>query len=432
MIIKKLIPKKLLSLYHLVLAYLAASFYGRPSDRIIVIGVTGTNGKSTTVNLIAKILEESGARVGFTSTVNFRVGDREWLNDEKMTMLGRFKLQKLLRDMVKAGCKYAVIETSSEGIVQHRHGAINYDAAVFTNLTPEHIESHGGFENYKKAKGGQCVPKVSVVNGDDPHAEYFLSFPADEKVIYGIEHSASPQSLAFLHSKLSFSRCLAQNVYVDATGSQFEIDDVKFRLKLMGKFNVYNALAAIASAYALGIDLKMCKSALEKVQGIPGRLERIDEGQPFTVIIDYAPEPASMQALYEVVGMLPHQRIIHVLGSTGGGRDVARRPILGGIAARNADYVIVTNEDPYNDDPQTIIDDVARGAEEAMRQVSGIRYQAVLKILDRKEAIAKALSLAQSGDLVLITGKGAEQAMVVKHGQKIPWDDRVVTRELLH
>src|SRR3989338_6306781 len=275
-----------------------------------------------------------------------------------MTMLGRFALQKLLRDMVDAGCKYAVVETSSEGIKQYRHRGINYDVAVFTNLTPEHIESHGGFENYKKAKGElfrklkiknvkckiideKIVPKVSVVNGDDQYAEYFLQFPADQKIIYTMKD---------------------KNVQVDVTGSRFTVDGVELKLKLLGEFNVYNALAAIAVARALGVDLQICKTALEKVEGVPGRLERIDEGQNFTVIVDYAPEPASLQALYRVVKMLPHNRVIHVLGSTGGGRDRSRRGVLGEIAAKHADTVIVTNEDPYDDDPMEIIEEVASGA----------------------------------------------------------------------
>ena len=441
-------PKTVLGWYHLALAKIAAAWYWRPSEKMVVIGVTGTNGKSTTVNLIARILEEACSAkaellpnqssalrhcVGLTSTVNFKVGEKEWLNPTKMTMLGRFALQKLLRDMVDAGCKYAVVETSSEGIKQYRHRGINYDVAVFTNLTPEHIESHGGFENYKKAKGelfrhltrmprkpaqifvsqkfqSGKIPKISVVNGDDQYAEYFLQFPADQKIIYTMKD---------------------KNVQVDVTGSRFTVDGVELKLKLLGEFNVYNALAAIAVARALGVDLQICKTALEKVEGVPGRLERIDEGQNFTVIVDYAPEPASLQALYRVVKMLPHNRVIHVLGSTGGGRDRSRRGVLGKIAAKHADTVIVTNEDPYDDDPMEIIEEVARGARECKMKNVKCKMIELLRILDRKEAIAKALSLAQQNDLVLITGKGAEQAMCVAGGKKIPWDDREVVKTLL-
>ncbi|OGL64616.1 hypothetical protein A3H11_02820 [Candidatus Uhrbacteria bacterium RIFCSPLOWO2_12_FULL_47_10] len=461
-VLRKFVPKTVLGWYHLALAKIAAAWYWRPSEKMVVIGVTGTNGKSTTVNLIARILEEACSAkaellpnqssalrhcVGLTSTVNFKVGEKEWLNPTKMTMLGRFALQKLLRDMVDAGCKYAVVETSSEGIKQYRHRGINYDVAVFTNLTPEHIESHGGFENYKKAKGelfrhltrmprkpaqifvsqkfqSGKIPKISVVNGDDQYAEYFLQFPADGKWIYGLGKIATASGLAM-------TNLVGHDVHMDATGSRFVVDGVELKLKLLGEFDVYNALAAIAVARALGVDLQICKTALEKVEGVPGRLERIDEGQNFTVIVDYAPEPASLQALYRVVKMLPHNRVIHVLGSTGGGRDRSRRGVLGKIAAKHADTVIVTNEDPYDDDPMEIIEEVARGARECKMKNVKCKMIELLRILDRKEAIAKALSLAQQNDLVLITGKGAEQAMCVAGGKKIPWDDREVVKTLL-
>ena len=204
--LKRIIPKEALVLYHRFLAYAASVWYGHPSEKMIVIGVTGTNGKSTVSAMICRVLEEAGYKVGLTTTVLFRIAGKEWLNDTKMTMLGRFRLQKLLRQMVGAGCQYAVIETSSEGIAQSRHAAINYDIVVFTNLTPEHIESHGGFENYRAAKGrlfaklagekkkilaGKIVPKISVVNAADPEANYFLQFWADQKIGYRLENKKS-------------------------------------------------------------------------------------------------------------------------------------------------------------------------------------------------------------------------------------------------
>jgi UDP-N-acetylmuramoyl-L-alanyl-D-glutamate--2,6-diaminopimelate ligase len=199
--IKKLIPAVWLAAYHKSLAVLADIIYGRPSEKMVVIGVTGTNGKSSTVSLIAEILEKAGYRVGAASTTLFKLADKEWLNDKKMTMLGRFALQKLLRQMVAAGCRYAVIETSSQGIEQYRHLGIHYDVCVFTNLTPEHIEAHGGFDNYKKAKlklfkhladapvkviGGRKIAKAIVVNGDDRQAKEFLDFQVDKKIVFGL------------------------------------------------------------------------------------------------------------------------------------------------------------------------------------------------------------------------------------------------------
>ena len=498
--LRKIIPRPILSAYHKTLAVLAATVFGFPSEKMIIIGVTGTNGKSTTVSLIAKVLEASGYKVGATSTVLFKVAEREWLNDKKMTMLGRFQLQSLLRQMNKAGCRYAVIETSSQGIEQYRHLGINYDYVVFTNLTPEHIEAHAGFENYKRAKGklfehltrrrrklhdnlppcplpangkqagglgkeGEQIQKVSVVNVDDEHAEYFLQLKADKKVKFALKNENAD--------------FIARNVEISKNGTQFLINGEKINLKLIGEFNVYNALAAIAIGALEDLNFKQIKSGLEGVKIVPGRMEFIDEGQPFDVLVDYAPEPAAMGKLYGAIQKIKKsrnqenkksrnqeieeqeisarpacrqagadspmakrnqeitdkmhgeesfaKRIIHVLGSCGGGRDKARRPVLGKIAGENADIVIVTNEDPYDDDPLEIINAVATGVVIAGKKEN----EDLFKIVDRREAIEKAIRLAKPDDLVLITGKGAEQAMAMAGGKYIPWDDRKIVQECL-
>ncbi|HCC23386.1 TPA: hypothetical protein DF272_04410 [Candidatus Falkowbacteria bacterium] len=458
-LIKKLIPKFLLQWYHKGLAYLGAFIYGNPSEKMIVIGVTGTNGKSTTVSLIAKALEAGGDKVGALSTVMFKVAGEEELNDKKMTMLGRFQLQKYLKRMVDAGCKYAVVETSSQGVEQYRHIAINYDYAVFTNLTPEHIEAHGGFNNYKEAKGkffehlnkkrtkrlrdlenkkigkqknniplchpelvsgsaaDKEVKKTIVVNADDEHADYFLSFAADKKVTFSVKRKAE---------------FMASNIKVTVKGTSFDYNQIAINLKLIGAFNVENALPAIVIAQNEGIEIEKIKTALESVMVIPGRTEMISQGQNFFVMVDYAPEPGSMKKLYETLDQIkgsdfPYKKLIHVLGSCGGGRDKARRPILGQMAGRKADLVFVTNEDPYDEDPMSIITEVSRGAKEVGKQEG----KDLFLILDRKEAIKKALESAQENDLVLITGKGSERAMAVAGGIYIKWDDREVVRELL-
>jgi len=435
-LIKKFIPGFLLRFYHKTLALAANVFYGFPSNKLIVIGVTGTNGKSTTVHLIAKMFEGAGFKVGATSTVGFKVASEECLNKKKMTMLGRFALQKLLRKMVSAGCRYAVIETSSQGVLQYRHLGVNYDVAVFTNLTPEHVEAHGGFLNYKKAKGkffehlmakprkiidGKKINKVSVVNLDDEHAEYFAGFPADEKYGYQISKSKSQMP--------NIKIVEAENVETGPSGSQFIVNNFKFKINLLGGFNVYNSLAAISVGLSQGFDLDTIPRTFEKISGVPGRMEFIDEGQNFKVLIDYAPEPESMRQLYKTIRdskfINPGSKIIHVLGSAGGGRDKSRRSILGKLAAENADYVIITNEDPYDEDPRQIIDEVAAGAVGKEENVN------LFKILDRGEAIAKAFGLAREGDLVVITGKGSEQAICVADNKKIPWDDREKVREIL-
>ncbi len=444
-LLKKFIPRAALNFYHKSLAILSAFVYGFPSNKMIVVGVTGTNGKSTTVALIAKVLESGGAGVGATSTVGFKIADKEWLNDKKMTMLGRFQLQKLLKKMAQAGCKYAVLEVSSEGIKQYRHLGINFDYAVFTNLTPEHLESHGGFDNYKRAKGELFqhltkrkkiikqsltpssvvtpddpeVKKTAIVNIDDKHAEYFLTFSADKKIKFSVKNENAD--------------LIAKNIQVSTAGTSFEINDKKINLKLIGAFNVENALPAIAVGIEEGIALEKIKQGLESVKVVPGRMEAIDEGQPFSVLVDYAPEPASMGKLYETIILInqstnqPINQIIHVLGSCGGGRDKARRPVLGKMAGKNSDIVVVTNEDPYDDDPMEIIDQVAAGALEVGKKLN----ENLFKILDRKQAIEKALSLAKQGDLVLVTGKGSEQRMAVAGGKYVEWDDRSIIREIL-
>lgn len=431
--LRRLVPEPIIGLYHLALAWLAALAYGFPSRTLTVVGVTGTNGKSTTTQFIGRMLEHAGHRVGWTGTASFKVGDREWANDKKMTMLGRFATQRLLRDMVRAGCTHAIVETSSQGLAQHRHVGINYDVAVFTNLTPEHIEAHGSFENYKRAKGKlfshMGANGISVVNMDDAHAPYFLSFPAREKYGYGIDSaSAAPAVIPVV----------ATNLALSAAGSSFDLVTPRLHgsttqrlfLSPIGKFNVYNGLAAMATCRALGLSWEAIRDAAARVRAVPGRLEGVEEGQPFAVVVDYAYEPAALAAAYDALSLLPHARTIHVLGSAGGGRDVARREILGRMAAERDDVVIVANEDPYDEDPMAIIEDVAKGAETA--KMAKRRGVDLFLVLDRQEAIDKAVALARPGDLVLITGKGSEPVMAVANGKKVPWDDRAAARKALH
>jgi UDP-N-acetylmuramoyl-L-alanyl-D-glutamate--2,6-diaminopimelate ligase len=441
-LLKKLVPAPILGAYHRTLSWAAAVRYGHPSRKLLVVGVTGTNGKSTVCNMVAKVLMEAGHKVGMTTTANFRIGDRDWLNAKKMTMLGRFALQRLLSDMVREGCTHAVIETSSEGIKQFRHADIDYDVAVFTNLTPEHIESHGGFDNYRKAKGklfsrlmasrhkdaqGETFPKTSVINIGDEHAGYFMGFPAEQKkgfIVEGRDVAAELDPTQKEGGSLEIVR--ANQVSHTSDGSRFSVDDVEFEISMPGLFNIENALAAIAVADSFGVDRQVAARALRSIE-VPGRMERIDEGQPFTVIIDYAPEPESFRKLYEVVDTMPKNRVIHVLGSCGGGRDVSRRPVLGRIAAEKAHTVIVTNEDPYDDDPMEIIEGVATGAREGGKTEGKDLFLEI----DRGKAIKMAISEAGEGDIVLITGKGCEQAIAIADGKKLPWDDREAARAAL-
>ncbi len=426
--LKKFIPSFLISWYHYLLALIGAILYRFPSKKMIMIGVTGTKGKSTVVELATKILEEANYKVASLSSINFKITERKWLNTLKMTMPGRFKLQKFLRQALNAGCQYTVIEVTSEGIKQHRHKFIDFNVAVFTNLAPEHIESHGSFKNYRKAKLKlfKETGDVHIINLDDKNAEYFLNFPADEKYGYGIRN----QELRIRNQK--FSRDVK---IIEATGinlkedySLFLIHNSLFKIPLIGKFNTYNTLVAICVGLSQGVSLRTCKRALEKVERIPGRMEFIDEGQDFKVIVDLAHTPDSFEQVFKLVSTLPHKKIISVFGSAGGGRDKWKRPELGKIAAKYSDYIILTNEDPYSENPLKIIEDIESG----FSQMSNVKCQMsnYKKIPDRREAIRKGISLAQSNDIVLILGKGTEQIMFIG-SKKIPWDDRKVVREKL-
>jgi len=335
-------------------------------------------------------------------------------------MPGRHILNKFLSEAVKAKCDFAFIETTSEGVAQNRHKFINFQTAVITNLNPEHIEAHGSFENYKQAKGKffAAVPGTHIINIDDKYADYFLSFWAEEKIVFTEKEDAMWPNIKILHYQKTASQSPCASLHFNG---------VNINLRLLGEFNIANAMSALSSGVALSLTLATIKRGLEDVHGIPGRLEMVDVGQDFIVIVDYAFEPHAVAKLYETVANIAHRQIIHVIGSAGGGRDIARRPMLGRLAGQSADYVIVTNEDPYDDDPEIIIDQVALGAEKEGKK-DGVD---LFKILDRGKAITKAIDLAQSSDIVLITGKGSEQAICTADGKKIPWDDRQVTRKII-
>ncbi len=488
-LIKKIIPKSLFRKiqpgYHLVMNWLAGVWYGFPSEKLIVVGITGTTGKTTTVFMLAELLKNAGLKVGYTSTAMFSDGEKEWLNDKKMTMLGRFFTQRMLRRMVRNKCQVAIVETTSEGIVQNRHRFINYDIVEFTGLYPEHIDSHGSFENYKRAKlrlvehlenskikkiqetntkiqtnsnnqisnneeekynlklessnfnqnsqpqAGppmaekfkiQNCPKTIIVNLDDEYAGEFLDFEVERKI--GFTANSEQETV---NNEQSIEKIEYEFLEMNKVGTRFRFEDEEVQLKILGEFNALNATAAGCVGKALGLNNENIKKGLESVKSLPGRLERIDEGQNFTVMVDYAFEPVAVGKLYETVAVLEPNKIIHVLGSTGGGRDVDRRAKLGKLAGERADYVIVTNEDPYDDDPLEIIKMVAEGAEKAGK----VKDENLFLVEERRDGIKKAISLAGKNDLVLITGKGSEQAIAGPNGKLIPWDDREVARSII-
>lgn len=386
-----------------------ALMFGFPGKKIKVIGVTGTNGKSTVVDFTTRILKEAGFKVATSSSISFKIGDKDELNTLRMTMPGGFLIQKFLKKAVDEKCDYVVLEVTSEGIKQHRHEFIDFSTAVLTNLTPEHIESHGGFENYKSAKGKlfNITKKFHIINIDDEHRDYFLKFPSQDKIVYGLNVNTTTHRFI-----------KATEIQVTSKGTKFNVNGVNFNLKILGKFNVYNALAAISIALFENIDLSVCQTALNKAEGVPGRMEEVIS-EPFKVIVDYAFTPNALNKVYSTIkdNFKPNSMIC-VLGSCGGGRDKWKRPILGEIAEKFCDQIIITNEDPYDEDPMEIINQVFEGTKGK-----------ALKILKRREAIKKALNLAKEDDTIIITGKGCEPSICFAKGKQIPWDDRKVVRE---
>lgn len=409
-------------LYHKITAVIAALVYRFPANDLIVIGITGTKGKTTTTNLIANILTSSGFKVGMTSTAGFQIADKKWVNDTKQTTLSPFKMQKLLRRMVNEGCKYAVLEISSHAVVQSRTFGISLDVGLVTNVVSEHVEYHGGFNNYLAAKGKLLekvskdkrkfgVPKVIILNNDDRYYNFFNQFIADRKMVYGLRSGT----------------IYADQIQKGHDGSSFILkvpnNAIPIFLKLPGDFNIYNALAASAVCISLQISLEDIKKGLEDSSIVSGRFEHVDAGQKYGVIVDYAHTAESLESLLSLYKGLTAGKLFAVFGATGGGRDKAKRKKMGEAAQKFADYIILTDDDPYEDDEWEIIDMIAEG----VPRQEGNNFW---KIPDRREAIRLALTLAKEGDTVVVAGKGSEEVMMLK-GKRIPWNDRRVILDLL-
>jgi UDP-N-acetylmuramoyl-L-alanyl-D-glutamate--2,6-diaminopimelate ligase len=411
--IKKILPSSFINAirpsYHFILAWIGDKIYRHPSKQLFVIAVTGTKGKSTVTELIRHILQTDGKKVASLSTIQFSVNDESQRNLYKMTMPGRMFVQKFLRRAVDAGCDYAVIEMTSEGAKQFRHKFIEIDALVFTNLTPEHIESHGSFENYKKAKlslaeavaHSRKRPRYIVANIDDKHGEDFLHFPIEHQLPYQL----SQLSLYTLHRD----------------GMSLIYKGVTLRAPLVGLFNVYNILAAITLTESLGVSLKTIEAALHTLTPIKGRVEhfvtRKNASKQVTAVVDYAHTPDSLLQLYQAFTEVPK---VCVLGNTGGGRDTWKRPEMASIAERHCDHIIFTNEDPYDEDPKQIIAQMMKGVEQKNKCEI---------IMDRRMAIRKALEKAEQNGYVIISGKGTDPYIMGPNNTKTPWSDAAVVQE---
>lgn len=417
-IIKKLIPKTIWNLvespYHYSLSLLGAIVYRFPSRKVKVVGITGTKGKTTTAEIVSAILEEAGQKTALAGTLRFKVGESVSPNRYKMTMPGRFFMQKFLRQAVDAKCNWVILEMTSEGVKQWRHKWIYLDALIFTNIAPEHIESHGSFQKYLEAKlelghlleDSTKENKAIIANEDDPNGDRFLALNVENKYPFSLA-KAKPHSS-------------------DRNGLTFTFKKKKLHSPLLGTFNLYNILPAVIFANHIGIKFQTIQNALEKLGSIRGRVEFVrlpknhprERAQLFDVVVDYAHTPDSLRALY---GTFEDKRKICILGNTGGGRDKWKRKEMGAIAGEYCDKVILTNEDPYDEDPMEIVEAMREGIEDTPCEI----------IIDRREAIRAALETANPGDTILITGKGTDPYIMEADGRKTPWDDAKVVREEL-
>lgn len=417
-ILKKIIPKRIFNffqpVYHYGLALLGALIYGFPSRKLVVIGITGTKGKTTTVELVNAILESVGFKTALQNTLRFKVGEKEKRNLFKMSMPGRFFMQKFLCDAVKARCTHAILEMTSEGAKQFRHKFIYPDALIFTNLAPEHIESHGSYENYLKAKLSIAKElenkkeRAIIVNIDDKEGQKFLALNIKNKISYSLRD--------------------AMDIKTNESGSSFQIGKVVIHSKLPGIFNVSNMLGVIAYAKFIGISDEKIKEGLEKINFIRGRMEKIKEGQEFDVVVDYAHTPDSLKAVYKTY---ENHKLICVLGNTGGGRDKWKREEMGKIADEYCHQIILTNEDPYDEDPMKILEDIKIGIKNKPIEIIINRREAIKFALEKTPHFAEASRDDQNRFAVLITGKGTDPYIMGPNRVKQEWDDATVVREEL-
>jgi UDP-N-acetylmuramoyl-L-alanyl-D-glutamate--2,6-diaminopimelate ligase len=397
------------------LADVADEWFGRPSERLTVIGVTGTDGKSTVTALTAEMLWACRWHPGQIGTVQIGIFDDIVPNEDRSTTPEALELQELLARMVEAGNDSVVMEATSHALALGRTRNCRFDVGVVTTVTSEHLEFHGTVEEYRaaKAKLVEEAP-VAVLNADDASFEYYRQRAADRVITYAIDREADLR---------------AGDLESDPTGTSFHLESPRWhgevRLAMPGRFNVSNALAALGAVEALGLDVHHASTALEITSGVPGRMERVDAGQPFTVIVDYAHTADALEKMLETLRPLTRGRLIVVFGSAGE-RDPTKRAPMGRVAAERADLVVVTDEDPRLEDPRAINEAIADGA----RAAGAADGERLWVIDDRREAIAHAIGLARDGDLLLLAGKGHE-ASIFYGIEKRPWDDRAVAREAL-
>ena len=411
----------------MALPHLAAAFYGYPGRKLTVIGVTGTDGKTTTTNLIHAILQAAGYKTGMISTINAVVGDQELDTGFHVTTPDAPEVQRFLAEMVSSGLTHVVLEVTSHGLAQYRVDACEFDVAVITNITHEHLDYHGSYESYRSSKArlfaslGSTLPKMqgnfrkAILNRDDASYEYLSQMSTGSILTYGFHPDADirPDDIHYGEDGLSFE--------VEGNGQKFHIN-----CQLLGSFNISNCLAAIsATMFTLGVSAEATKAGIVSLISIPGRMELIRLGQNFTAIVDFAHTPNALKAALETVRQITHGRVIAVFGAAGL-RDRDKRRMMAETSLELADFTVLTAEDPRTELLEDILAEMALGAVKK----GGIEGESFIRIPDRGAAIRYAISLAQPGDVVIACGKGHEQSMCFREVE-YPWDDRTAMRAAL-
>lgn len=428
--LRKLFPQSTKNKYHKFQANWSNLSSGNPSKKIKLIGVTGTKGKTTICNLIAAIFDAAGIKSAMETTINTKIAGSVTMHTDKsrwVTTPPTRVINNFLKKAIAAGCEYAILEVTSQAIDQHRVWGLNFDVLVFSNLSHDHIDYHGSKENYLAAKLKVFTDNpgaTAIINADDPVSNAFFEIKNKRQVPFSVKRSVE-----------AGAGLVARKILESPTGSIFtavsEGNQTTIDLQIPGMFNVSNALAAVATAMVCEVPFDKIKLGLEGVSGVPGRMERIKVSpkQDFEVIVDYAHNADSLKNVYETIRQALAKRggkVIAVLGATGR-RDKTKRPIMGALAGKFSDLVFVTNEDPYDEDPMEIIDTVAAGVLKGKKGKWRLNTN-YWKILDRHEAISTAIGMAGHGDIVIITGKGAEEVMAVGENKFEPFSDRRVVK----
>lgn len=395
---------------------LLSARYGFPARSLRVIAVTGTNGKTTTANYLNEILKAAGNKTAlFTTAVIEIAGDRQ-LNELNATVASTSRMQQFFRDAKNADVDYVVLEITSHALVQHKLEGVPVECAIMTNLTQDHLDYHDTMDDYAAAKGKLFAkrPRFIVLNRDDQWFDFYDKYEADEqKITYGVAEDAE-------------ARISQVKLYKRGSEARLVIDHqtkLELATALPGKFNVYNMTAAASAAYLFHVDLDAIADGIANLEELPGRFERVEVDKPYDVVVDYAHTPDAIEQLLEATKSITKNRVILVFGATGD-RDKGKRPIMGGIAARLADRIILTDEESYNEDPTEIRRMVMDGISDAKGEAK------TEEIADRRDAIAKALKIARKGDTILVTGMGHERFRIV-NGERLPWNDADVVRELV-